>query len=150
MSATIVAGQTFSYRAKRRFFRAQAGAGQVLGCEEQHRILFVRLFDVSGDEVKPFVGFLPIAFDAYSISHVRMLKWLPIPNDWEVLRDEWRTRWLSGEAGAFSQPLGQVTEQTLSTVNYLREGGYVELAYPKLSASGRFDSIEAFVRLPTS
>jgi hypothetical protein len=146
MAAQIVSGQIFMYREKSRFLRRRSGAGQVLGGEDAHNILFVRIFDVSGDELKPFVGFVPITVEAYEASQVKVIKWLPVPDDWESLRDEWRTKWRAGEAGAFSQPLREVTQDTLETVDYLREGGVIELAFPKRSASGQFDAIEAFVR----
>lgn len=148
MLTQIVPGQLFMYQEKSRLFRRRSGAGQILGGEDAHDILFVRIFDVRGDELKPFIAFLPIAVKAYEASQVKVVKWLPLPDDWGSLCDEWRTKWRAGEAGAFSRPLREVTRDTLETVDYLREGGVIELAFPKRSASGQFDAIEAFVRAP--
>ena len=126
--------------------RPRSGAGQVLGGEDNHDVLFVRIFDVSGEELKPVIEFLPVEVKAYEASHVEVVKRLPLPDGWEGLRDQWRTKWRAGEAGVFSQPLREVTHDTLETVDYLRDGGVIELAFPKRSASGRFDTIEAVVR----
>jgi hypothetical protein len=146
MADPIVPGQLFTYRGKRRLLRRQLGAGQILGGEANHNILFVRIFDVSGEDLTTLIGVLPITTEAFERSNIKLVKWLPLPNDWEGLRDQWRVRWRDGEAAAFSEPLRDATEDTLETVNYLRGGGVIELAFPKRSQSGRFDTIEAFVR----
>lgn len=147
MSDSIIPGQLFTYRGKRRLLRHQSGAGQVLGGEADHNILFVRIFDVSGADLTALIGLLPITVAAYERSGIRLVKWLPLPDDWEALRDEWRIRWRSGEAGVFAEPLRDATEDTLETVDHLPRGGVIELAFPKRSASGRFDTIQAFVRV---
>jgi hypothetical protein len=146
MREQIVPGQMFTYREKSRIFRRRSGAGQVLGGEDGYNILFVRIFDVSGDDLKPFIGLLPLTLGAYEASRIEIVKRLPLPDDWERLRDEWRTKWRAGEAGAFTRPLREVTRDTLETVDHLRDGGVIELAFPKRSASGEFDTIQAFVR----
>ena len=148
MRESIVPGQLFTYRGKWRLLRRQRGAGQVLGWEPDHDILFIRVFDVSGEDQAPLIGFLPITVSAYEQSGIQMIKWLPVPDDWEDLCGEWRDRWRNGEAGVFAEPLRQATEDTLQTVDYLRRGGVIELAFPKRSSSGVFDTIEAIVREP--
>jgi hypothetical protein len=146
MSDSIVEGQMFTYRETSRFLRRQSGAGQVLGREPGYDILFVRIFKIAGEQLLPFIGFLPITGDAYQRSGIDVVKRLPLPDDWQSLRDEWRMKWQAGDAGAFSQPLRDVTRDALETVDHLRDGGLIELAFPRRSASGKFDTIEAFVR----
>jgi hypothetical protein len=86
----ITAGHLFTYQETPRFLRRQLGVGQVLGNEDRHDIIFVRIFDVSGDELKPIIGLVPVTVAALEISAVQILKWVPLPHDWEALRDEWR------------------------------------------------------------
>jgi hypothetical protein len=146
----IVPGQLFTYQERSRFLRRRSGAGQVLGSENGHDIVFVRIFDTSGDTLTPIIGFLPISTRAFAASRIEMVKRVPLPDDWEALRDEWRSEWRAGEAGVFSRPLREVTRDTLATVHDLREGGVIELAFPKRSASGEFDAIKAFVSAKVS
>lgn len=145
MNVVFIPGQLFTYRGKRRLLRRQSGAGQVLGREPAHDIVFVRIFDVSGDVLTPLIGFLPVTSAAYTASKVSIVEQIPLPDGWEALRDEWRAEWRAGEAGVFSLPLHEITADSLETVDYLKDGGVIELAFPRRSASGRFDKIVAYV-----
>ena len=146
MKQEIVAGHLFTYSEKRRFLRRQLGAGQVLGTEDGYDIVFVRIFDVSGDALTPIIGFVPLTIAAFDASEAQVVKWLSLPDDWETLRNEWRTMWRSGEAGVFSLPLREITRDTFETVDQLSDGSVIDLAFPKRSESGRFDTISAYVR----
>ena len=123
----------------------------MLDIDATRGIVFVRLFDVRGDELRTFVGFLPLTLDAYKASQAEVVKRLDIPTDWPLLREEWRAAWSKGEAGVFSRPLDEVTRDTLDAVDHFRdippgESAVIELAYPKRSQSGNFDTIAAVVR----
>lgn len=141
----IVAGQLFTYEHGRRFLRRQLGAGQVLGREDLHEIVFVRIFDVSSSELRPIIGFLPVAVDAFRRSRITAVKHALLPDDWETHRDEWRVKWRAGEAGVFADPLGKILQLVSRTVSDIDAESVIELAFPKQQA-GRFDSIAAYVR----
>lgn len=150
-AAHVVSGQMFLYREKSRLWRAQSGAGQILGEGDSGGVIFVRIFDVSGDELRTLIGFLPLIRSAYEGSRPEIVKRLDLPEGWETLRSEWEAKRRIGEAGVFSGSLREVTENVLETVNHLRdvsgtETAVIDLAYPKKSASGRYDTIAAFVR----
>lgn len=146
-----VVGDVFMYRGRTRFLRRQAGAGQILDVDEANQILFVRLFDASGDELRPFIEFVPITREAFISSEPRVVKRLDLPTGWTSLRAEWQEKWKTDEAGVFSIPLSEVSQNTLDTVDHLRDfdpadRAFVELAYPKRSGTGEFDTIAAFVQ----
>jgi hypothetical protein len=68
-----------------------------------------------------------------------------------MLLHEWAEQWRAGDAGVFSVPIREVTEKTLETVDHLRHfspdaGAFIQLAYPKCSPSGVFDTIVAHVQ----
>jgi hypothetical protein len=145
----------FVYRENSRLWRPQSGAGQVLGEDGTGSVVFVRVFDVSGDELRTLIGFIPLLRSAYEGSQPEIIKRLDLPEEWEALRSEWETKRRMGEAGVFSGPLREVTENVLKTVNHRRDvsdgnTAVIDLAYPKKSASGRYDTIAAFVRTARS
>lgn len=158
MSATeahVIPGQVFLYREKRRFFRARSGAGQVLGEGENGGVVFVRVFDVSGDELRTRIGFIPLTRRAFDSSQPEVVKRLDLPEGWEALLREWEAERVIGQAGIFTGRLSEVTAKVLETVNYLRDvaegsSAVIDLAYPKKSASGTFDTIAAIVRSSAS
>jgi hypothetical protein len=150
-SPDLVPGQVFVYRQKRRLLRAQSGAGQLLGTQERGAVVFVRVFDVSGDQLMTRFGFLPLTRQAYESSRPEAIKRFDLPADWEEARAEWEAKRRAGEAGVFTSSLREVTEDVLATVKHLRDVGdpksaVIELAYPKRSASGRYDTVVAIVR----
>jgi hypothetical protein len=147
----VIAGQMFVYREKRRLFRARSGAGQVLGEGENGGVVFVRVFDVNGSELRTRIGFIPLTRRAYDRSQAEVIKRLDLPEDWEVQLREWEAKRRVGEAGIFTGRLCEITADVLETVKYLRDvpdGGsaVIDLAYPKKSASGRYDTVAAIVR----
>jgi hypothetical protein len=149
--AAVSAGDMITYRGRRRFLARRVGAAQVLGFDARRPIVFVRVFDASGDELRPFIEFLPITQQAFLASAPKAVRRMPLPAGWEALLDEWDQQWRAGAAGAFSVPLLEVTEKTLETVDHLRHfspdaGAFIQLAYPKRSSSGLFDSIVAHVQ----
>lgn len=141
----------FTYRSGS-MFRRRVGAGQVLGTDRNRVIAFVSLFDVSGDDLRPFIHFLPILLQAYLKSKPAVIRQMDLPDGWEGLRDEWEEKWRTGEAGVFSVPLAEIARKTLETVNHFHDfdeddGVFVRIAYPKKSASsGEFDTISATVQ----
>jgi hypothetical protein len=150
-AAHVIPGQMFVYRENSRLWRAQSGAGQVLGEDDTGSVVFVRVFNVSGDELRTLIGFIPLLRSAYEGSQPEIIKRLDLPEGWEALRSEWAAKRRIGEAGVFSGSLREVTGKVLETVNHLREVSdtkavVIDLAYPTKSASGRYDTIAAFVR----
>lgn len=151
MRDQIVPGDLFLYKETLRRLRPRSGVGQILGRHDDDEIVFIRLFDASGGELRGFIEFMPMTVSAYKASAPRVVKRLDLPSDWQAHRDEWIGEWRSGRAGVFSIPLHEVTRKTLETVDYFREfdsedQALIELAFPKRSTSGAFDTIAAYVR----
>lgn len=146
--ASPIPGEIFIYRHRRRFFRKQSGAGQVLGYDPIRKVVFLRLFAVGGDELTVMVGFLPISRDAYDESQPRGVKMLEIGNDWESACAEWEERSKAGEAGIFSRPLHELAPMILKSVPaevLNKDHSLIVSAYPKRASGDRFDTIAAVV-----
>lgn len=146
-----IAGQVFVYREKRRLFRARSGAAQVLGEAEDGAVVFVRVFDVSGGDLRTRIGFIPLTRRAYDSSKAEVVKRLELPEDWEEQLLEWEARRRIGEAGIFTGRLSEITANILKTVTYFHDvppgtAAIIDLAYPKKSASGKYDTIAAVLR----
>lgn len=144
----LVAGQMFTYEGQRiSLFGRGVGIGQVLGLDTENKFVFVELFGTRDEELVPFIGFVPLTYDAFARSKPRMTKVLEVPESWEHRRNVWLTRWSAGDAGAFSIALREVVANTVETVgraNGLDDGTmYIELAFPRRDASGVFRTIEA-------
>jgi hypothetical protein len=148
----MIPGSVFTYRRSGSFLRSRSGGGQVLGLDERSGVVFARLFDVGGQELRPFIEFLPMLARAFRASKPRMVRSLALPQGWAALNDEWEAKWRAGDAGIFSIPLGEIAERALQTVEGFRafeaeEHAFIELAYPTRSQpSGAFDTIAAFVK----
>lgn len=143
MKQNILAGQVFRYRQSADVFNRRLLAGQIL--ERSGDVVFVRIYD-PGDDSKPIIAFLPIAIAAFEQSPIEYVKQAELPDHWEIFRDEWRALWLAREAGVFSLPLAEITEAVSQTVDDWSEGTVIELAFPKRSKSGDFDTIAAYVQ----
>jgi len=152
MSHTAIsAGDMITYRGRWRFFARRVGVAQVLGFDADRGIVFIRVFDASGEELRTLIEFLPITHQAFRSSAPTAVKRMPLPSSWETLLHEWDAQWRGGDAGVFSIPIQEVTEKTLETVDHLRHfppdaAAFIQLAYPKRSPNGAFDTIVAQVQ----
>ena len=147
----VTSGQMFTYREKSRLLRRQSGAGQILGSYDDGRVIFLRIFDLRGERLRTLIRFLPIISDAFQASDPHVIKAADLPPDWDRSRAEWEEKRQRGEAGVFTRALKYVTTDVFETVDYFRDipagqTAFIELAYPKKSASKRFDTVAAVVR----
>ena len=140
-------GQMFTYRGRPTRFAKDVGIGQVVGLDQERQFVFVELFGTRDDELVPFIGFVPLTYDAFRQSDPRVLKVLDVPPTWEERRQIWLRRWQLDEAGVFSMELCNIVTDTLTTVGRdtdIDEGRvYVELTFPRRDATGAFRVIEA-------
>lgn len=146
----LTAGQMFTYQGERRLLSRSVGIGQLLAFDIERRLVFVELFGSRGEELVPFLGFVPLTFDAFVRSKPSIAKVLDVPADWEDRRNLWLARWRDGDAGVFSVTLREIVAGTLESVGRARdvEAGeiYIDAAFPRRDASGAFRIIEAHVR----
>jgi len=75
----VTSGQMFTYREKSRILRRQSGAGQILGSYDDGRVIFLRIFDLRGEQLRTLIGFLPIISDAFQASHPHVIKAADLP-----------------------------------------------------------------------
>ena len=148
--ADLVVGQIFTFGPSASLRIAKRAVGQILGVEDDPAIVHVRLFERTGDELRVFIGHLPIAFVALQGSSARVLAVGAAPQDWEETRQNWSERRQRGEVAAFDMRLAEIVERALEAVTdsvdaVAPESVTLRWVFPKRGASGGFNIIEAAI-----